>query len=51
MTDVQRNLADDVRLLKAVADESPNGVFISKEVEAVEKAFETIRKDVVEDCT
>jgi pyruvate/2-oxoglutarate/acetoin dehydrogenase E1 component/TPP-dependent pyruvate/acetoin dehydrogenase alpha subunit len=46
-TDVQMDLADALRLLKAVADESPNGVFISKEVEALEKAFEPVRKDVL----
>lgn len=45
--DIKSDLAEALSLMKAVASESPNGVFISKEVEALEKAFEPIRKDVM----
>lgn len=33
-------------LMKAVAAESPNGTFIAKEVEALEKAMDPIRKEI-----
>jgi pyruvate/2-oxoglutarate/acetoin dehydrogenase E1 component/TPP-dependent pyruvate/acetoin dehydrogenase alpha subunit len=45
--DIQENLADALNLMKAVAAESPNGVFVSKEIEALEKTFEPIRKDIM----
>ena len=34
-------------ILKILADESPNGVFITKEIEGLEKTIEPIRKDIV----
>jgi len=45
--DIKSDLAESISLLKAVASESPNSVFIQKEVEALERAFEPIRKDVM----
>lgn len=45
--DIKKDLADAISLMKAVAAESPNRVFIEKEAEALEKAFEPIRKDVL----
>ena len=45
--DIKSDLAEALSLMKAVASESPNSVFIQKEVEALEKAFEPIRKDVM----
>lgn len=45
--DIKKDLADAISLIKAVAAESPNRVFIEKEAEALEKAFEPIRKDVL----
>ena len=33
--------------LKSLANESPNGVFITKEIEGLEKTIEPIRKDIV----
>ena len=40
-------LSEAIALMKAVAKDSPNGVFIDKEAEALEKAFEPIRKDIL----
>ncbi|TNF47382.1 MAG: transketolase [Bacteroidetes bacterium] len=40
-------LSEAIALMKAVAKDSPNGVFIEKEAEALEKAFEPIRKDIL----
>ena len=45
--DIQANLAEALNLMKAVAAESPNSVFIAKEIEALEKTFEPIRKDIM----
>ena len=45
--DIKADIADAVSLMKAVASESPNGVFINKEAEGLEKAFEPIRRDVM----
>lgn len=45
--DIKADLADALSLMKAVAAESPNGVFINKEVETLEKAFEPIRRDIM----
>lgn len=45
--DIKKDLADAISLIKSVASESPNRVFIEKEAEALEKAFEPIRKDVL----
>ena len=44
---MQADLATAVQLMKNVVEESPNKVFISKDIEALEKAFEPIRKDVL----
>ena len=44
---IKKDLNDVVGILKSLASESSNGVFISKEAEALEKAFEPIRKDVL----
>ena len=44
--EIQADLNNLVTLLKSVANQSPNGVFISKEIEALEKAMEPIRKDI-----
>jgi 2-oxoisovalerate dehydrogenase E1 component len=44
---IKKDLNEVVSILKALATESSNGVFISKEAEALEKAFEPIRKDVL----
>lgn len=45
--DIKKDLADAISLIRSVASESPNRVFIEKEAEALEKAFEPIRKDVL----
>lgn len=45
--DIKADIADAVSLMKAVASESPNAVFINKEAEGLEKAFEPIRRDVM----
>jgi pyruvate/2-oxoglutarate/acetoin dehydrogenase E1 component/TPP-dependent pyruvate/acetoin dehydrogenase alpha subunit len=45
--DINIELKEVVSIMKQTAEESPNGVFILKEVEALEKAFEPIRKDVM----
>jgi len=45
--DINIELKEVVSIMKQAAEESPNGVFILKEVEALEKAFEPIRKDVM----
>lgn len=43
---IKADIADSIALMKAVAEKSPNKVFITKEVEGLEKAFEPIRKDI-----
>jgi pyruvate/2-oxoglutarate/acetoin dehydrogenase E1 component/TPP-dependent pyruvate/acetoin dehydrogenase alpha subunit len=45
--DIKKDLADAISMIRSVASESPNRVFIEKEAEALEKAFEPIRKDVL----
>ncbi len=44
--EIKVDLVKAISLMKSVAHESPNGVFINKEVEALEKAMEPIRKDI-----
>jgi pyruvate/2-oxoglutarate/acetoin dehydrogenase E1 component len=44
---INKDLKEVVQILKSLASESPNGVFVSKEAETLEKAFEPIRKDVL----
>jgi len=44
---IKKDLTEAVSIIKSVASESENGVFITKEAEALEKAFEPIRKDVL----
>jgi pyruvate/2-oxoglutarate/acetoin dehydrogenase E1 component/TPP-dependent pyruvate/acetoin dehydrogenase alpha subunit len=44
---IKNDLSEAVAILKSVASESENGVFIQKEAEALEKAFEPIRKDIL----
>jgi pyruvate/2-oxoglutarate/acetoin dehydrogenase E1 component/TPP-dependent pyruvate/acetoin dehydrogenase alpha subunit len=46
-TDIQEDLAEAIQVMKAVASESSNRVFIEKEIEQLEKTFEPIRKDVL----
>lgn len=46
-TDLLADLSTAVQLMKNVADASPNKAFINKEIEALENAFEPIRKDVL----
>ncbi|MFN5911613.1 MAG: thiamine pyrophosphate-dependent enzyme, partial [Bacteroidota bacterium] len=45
--DIKNDLHQALELMKAVASESPNRTFIEKEIESLEKAFEPIRKDVM----
>lgn len=45
--DIQKDLAEAIQLIKNVAEESANKVFIEKEAENLQKAFEPIRKDVL----
>jgi 2-oxoisovalerate dehydrogenase E1 component len=44
--EINADLAAVLSILKSVAQESPNGVFITKEVEVLEKAMEPLRKDI-----
>jgi pyruvate/2-oxoglutarate/acetoin dehydrogenase E1 component len=44
---IQEDIANALSLMKAVASESPNATFISKEIETLEKAFEPVRKDIL----
>ena len=44
--DIQEDLNSLITILKSLANQSQNGVFISKEIEALEKAMEPIRKDI-----
>jgi 2-oxoisovalerate dehydrogenase E1 component len=44
---IKKDLNEVVSILKSLSSESSNGVFIAKEAEALEKAFEPIRKDVL----
>lgn len=45
--DIKQDLSDALRLMKAVAAESPKVALINEEVNALEKAFEPIRRDVM----
>ena len=45
--DIKNDLSTAISLIKAVASESPDRVFIEKEAEGLEKAFEPIRKDIM----
>jgi 2-oxoisovalerate dehydrogenase E1 component len=45
--DIKQDLSDAIRLMKAVAAESPQSAIITAEVSALEKAFEPIRRDVM----
>ncbi len=45
--DIKQDLSDAIRLMKAVAVESPQSAMITAEVAALEKAFEPIRRDVM----
>jgi len=44
--EIQNDLSNLLNILKSVANQSSNGVFISKEIEALEKAMEPLRKDI-----
>lgn len=46
-TEINADLTEAVSLLKSVAQESNNGVFILKDIEALEKAMDPIRKDIL----
>ncbi len=43
---IQADLSSLLEILKSLANQSANGVFISKEIELLEKAMEPIRKDI-----
>jgi pyruvate/2-oxoglutarate/acetoin dehydrogenase E1 component/TPP-dependent pyruvate/acetoin dehydrogenase alpha subunit len=43
---LKEDLTQAVQLMEAVAAESSNGVFVKKEIEALQKAMEPIRKDI-----
>lgn len=45
--DIKADIANALSAMKAVAAESPNAVFIQKEIDSLEKAFEPVRKDVL----
>jgi pyruvate/2-oxoglutarate/acetoin dehydrogenase E1 component/TPP-dependent pyruvate/acetoin dehydrogenase alpha subunit len=45
--DIQKELKEAVAIIRSAAEESPNGVFLLKEAEALERTFEPIRKDVL----
>jgi 2-oxoisovalerate dehydrogenase E1 component len=45
--DIKQDLSDAIRLMKAVAAESPKSGLIAEEVTALEKTFEPIRRDVM----
>lgn len=44
--DLKQDLDHAVAVLESLASESPNGVFIKKEIEALQKTMNPIRKDV-----
>ena len=44
---IKKDYSALIAILKSLADESPNGVFITKEIEGLEKTIEPIRKDIV----
>jgi pyruvate/2-oxoglutarate/acetoin dehydrogenase E1 component/TPP-dependent pyruvate/acetoin dehydrogenase alpha subunit len=45
-TEINKDLKDALALLKNLASESQNKVFIEREIESLEKAFEPVRKDI-----
>jgi pyruvate/2-oxoglutarate/acetoin dehydrogenase E1 component/TPP-dependent pyruvate/acetoin dehydrogenase alpha subunit len=45
--DIQKELKEALTIIRKAAEGSPNNVFILKEVEALERTFEPIRKDVM----
>ncbi len=47
---IKTDLNTALSLLKAVATESSNGVFIDKEIESLERSMEPIRKDILNTC-
>jgi len=47
---IKVDLNEAVTLLKSCASESSNGVFIQKDIEALEKAMDPIRKDILSTC-
>ena len=47
LSDMKEDHATAISLLKALANESQNGVFITKMVEKLEKAMDPIRKDIL----
>ena len=47
---IKNDVATAISLIKAVENESTNGVFVKVERESLEKAFEPIRKDVLSIC-
>ncbi len=49
-SEIKKDLNEAVALLKVCAAESANGAFITKEVEALEKAMDPIRKDILSTC-
>ena len=44
---IKSDISEALAHMQAVADNSPNAVFIRKEIEVLEKAFEPIRKDIL----
>ena len=44
--DLKKDLDQAVTVLESLASESPNGVFIKKEIEALQKTMNPIRKDI-----
>jgi pyruvate/2-oxoglutarate/acetoin dehydrogenase E1 component/TPP-dependent pyruvate/acetoin dehydrogenase alpha subunit len=44
---IKKDYSALIAILKSLTDESPNGVFITKEIEGLEKTIEPIRKDIV----
>ena len=43
---IKQDISEALQLMKAVAGKSQNKVFVEKEIESLEKAFEPIRKDI-----
>lgn len=43
---LKKDLEEAIQMMQAVAQESPNGTFITREIEALQKTFEPIRKDI-----
>ncbi|NBW30671.1 MAG: transketolase [Flavobacteriales bacterium] len=44
---IKKDYSALITILRSLADESPNGVFITKDIEGLEKKIEPIRKDIV----